>query len=86
MLVELHISEANGQFGGDMTSHKVLRYGYYWPTLFKYVHMLSRKCVVCQKAIGRVKKEAFPLQHVTIDAPFQQWGLDIIGPINPYSS
>jgi hypothetical protein len=29
---------------------------------------------------------AFPLQHVTVDAPFQQWGLHIIGPINPPSS
>jgi transposase InsO family protein len=26
------------------------------------------------------------LQPVTVDSPFQQWGLDIIGPINPPSS
>jgi hypothetical protein len=26
------------------------------------------------------------LQHVSVDSPFQQWGLDIIGPINPPSS
>jgi hypothetical protein len=26
------------------------------------------------------------LQRVTINVPFQQWGLDIIGPINPTSS
>jgi hypothetical protein len=32
-----------------------------------------------------MKKAAFPLQPVTIDAPFQQWGLDIIGTINPAS-
>jgi hypothetical protein len=34
----------------------------------------------------RVKKVDFPLHPVTIDAPFQQWGLDVIGPINPASS
>jgi hypothetical protein len=33
-----------------------------------------------------VKKEKFPLQPVLVDSPFQQWGLDIIGPINPASS
>jgi hypothetical protein len=33
-----------------------------------------------------MKKETFPLQPVIVDAPFQQWGLDIIGPINPSSS
>jgi hypothetical protein len=78
--------DVGGHFGGDTTAHKVLRDGYYWPTLFKYAHTLSRKCIICQKAAGRVKKAAFPLQPVTVDAPFQQWGLDIIGPINPPSS
>jgi hypothetical protein len=33
-----------------------------------------------------VKNATFPLQPVTVDAPFQQWGIEIIGPINPSSS
>jgi hypothetical protein len=86
VLFELHAGEASGHFGGDTTTHKVLRVGYYCPTLFKDAHTLSRKCVIFQKAAGRVKKFSFPLQPVTVDAPFQQWGLDIIGPINPSSS
>jgi hypothetical protein len=86
VLSELHAGEVGGNFGGDTTSHKVLRDGYYWPTLFKYAHVLCRKCVICQKAIGRVKNETFPLHPVTVDSPFQQWGLDIIVPINPSSS
>jgi hypothetical protein len=86
VLVELHSSDVGGHFGGDMTAHKVLRAGYYYPTLFKYSHTLAHKCIICQKAAGRVKKVAFPLQSVTVDTPFQQWGLDIMGPINPPSS
>jgi hypothetical protein len=86
VLAELHSGNAGGHFGGETTTHKVLRVGYYWPTLFKYAHAIARKCTICQKAAGRVKKVAFPLQLVTIDAPFQQWGLDIIGLINPASS
>jgi hypothetical protein len=86
VLAELHSDDVGGHFGGDTTTHKVLRAGYYWPTLFKYAHTLARKCIICQKAAGRVKKVAFPLQPVTVDTPFQQWGLDIIGPINPPSS
>jgi hypothetical protein len=35
VLLELHAGEAGGHFGGDTTAHKVLREGYYWPTLFK---------------------------------------------------
>ena len=61
VLSELHASEAGGHFGGDTTSHKVLRVGYYWPTLFKYAHTLCCKCIICQKVVGRVKKAAFPL-------------------------
>jgi len=79
---ELHAGEADGHFGGDNTAQKVLRVGYYWPIQFRDVHMLSRNCQIYQKVAGRVKKAAFPLQPVTVDAPFQQWGLAIIGPIN----
>jgi hypothetical protein len=83
MLIELHAGDVGGNFGGDTTSHKVLRAGYYWPTLFKDSHKLARKSVIFQKAAIQVKKVTFPLQPVIVDAPFQQWGLDIIGLINP---
>ena len=86
VLLELHTGEAGGNFGGDTTTHKVLREGYYWPTLFKDAHALCHKCTICQKASGQLHKPAFPLQPVLVDSPFQQWGLDIIGPINPPSS
>jgi hypothetical protein len=84
VLLELHAGEAGGHFGGDTTAHKVLRAGYYWPTLFRDAHALCRKCTICQKASGQLQKPAFPLQPVSVDSPFQQWGLDIIGPINPH--
>jgi transposase InsO family protein len=86
VLLELHAGEAGGHFGGETTVYKVLRAGYYWPTLFRDVHALCRKCIICQKASGRLRKPSFPLQPVSVNSPFQQWGLDIIGPINPPSS
>jgi hypothetical protein len=86
VLLELHAGEAGGHFGGNTTAHKVLRAGYYWPTLFRDTHALCRKCIICQKSSGKLQKPTFPLQPVSVDSPFQQWGLDIIGPINPPSS
>jgi hypothetical protein len=86
VLSELHAGEASGHFGGENIDHNVLRDGYYWPTLFKDSHTLCHKCIVCQKVARRVKKKEFPLHPVTVDSPFQQWGLDIIGPISPSSS
>jgi hypothetical protein len=32
-----------------------------------------------------MKKSAMPLQPISIEKPFSQWGLDVVGPINPNS-
>jgi hypothetical protein len=66
-LLELHAGEDGGHFGGDTIAQKVLRV----PTLFRDAHALCRKCTICQKALGRLQKPAFPLQPVSVDSPFQ---------------
>ena len=38
ILTELHDGPAGGHFSRETTAHKVLRAGYYWPTLFKDAH------------------------------------------------
>eukprot|EP00253_Pinus_taeda_P009950 PITA_09950 len=86
VLQELHEKLAGGHYAGDATAHKILRAGYYWPTLFKDLHSYVRKCQVCQTTAGRQKKPSLPLQPVNIEQPFTQWGLDIIGEIVPHSS
>jgi hypothetical protein len=30
-----------------------------------------------------MKKVAMPLQPIVVEQPFSQWGLDVVGPINP---
>eukprot|EP00253_Pinus_taeda_P035379 PITA_35379 len=86
VLQELHDGLAGGNYAGDATSHKILRAGYYWPTLFKDAHSYVRRCQIFQTAVGRQKKPSFPLHPVNFDQPFEQWGLDIIGEIIPHSS
>ena len=65
--------------------HKVLRVGYYWPTLFKDAHAHSRKCKICQVNARRERRSSFTLHPVTTENPFEQWGLDVVGEINPNS-
>jgi hypothetical protein len=43
-------------------------------------------CHECQIFGGKRKLLPFPLNPISIEAPFQQWGLDFIGEINPTSS
>jgi hypothetical protein len=63
-----------------------MRVRYYWPTIFKDSYSMIRKCISCQKFSGRMKRETMPLQPISIEEPFTQWGLDVIGPINLKSS
>ena len=86
VMTDLHDGPAGGHFSGDTTAHKILRAGYYWPTLFKDAHAHVRKCDICQRCSGRQAKAAGPLKPVMITEPFEQWGLDIIGEIKPNSS
>jgi hypothetical protein len=72
VFLKLHAREAGGHFDGDTISHKVLRASYYCLTLFRDAHALFRKCIICQKASGRLQKPTFPLQPVSVDSHFQQ--------------
>ena len=36
--------------------------------------------------MGKERKLAFPLHPVIVQNPFEQWGLDVVGEINPNSS
>ena len=43
-------------------------------------------CRKCQIFEGKRKLLPLPLQPITVEAPFKQWGLDFIGEIHPASS
>ena len=74
-----------GNFSGETKAHKKLRARYYFPTLFRDSHAYVGKCDVCQRSGSRLSREAGPLQPVIILEPFEQWGIEIIGEINPNS-
>jgi hypothetical protein len=63
--------------------NKILTEGFYWPTIFANVYKGVTTCHECR--IFEVKKKFFPLplKPISMEEPFQQWGLDFIGKINP---
>ena len=71
MVKELNDGPAGGNYLGDTTSHKILRAGYYWPTLFKETHTYVRKCDVFLRSGGRLVRAAGPLQPVRVSEPFE---------------
>ena len=58
-----------------------MRQGYYWPTMLRDVTELIRKCKVCQEHAKISHLLSEPLTSVTSPWLFQQWGLDILGPL-----
>ena len=64
VLFQFHVGPVGGHFSRETTAHKIIREGYYWPTLFRDSHAYINKCEPCQKCAGKVKKPTFPLQPV----------------------
>ena len=62
----MHDGPVGGHFSGDTTTHKIIKAGYYWPTLFKDAHDYASKCDVCQRSGGRLSKAVGPLQPIII--------------------
>ena len=81
MLREVHEGVCGNHIGARALAGKVLRQGYYWPTILKDATDLVRRCKICQEhaKISRLPSE--PLTSITSPWPFQQWGLDILGPL-----
>ena len=48
ILTELQDGPVGGHFSGETTAHKVMRVGYYWPTLFRDAHAHAQKCQIYQ--------------------------------------
>ena len=86
ILKEIHEGVCGGHFTPKVTSHRIIRVGYYWPSIFKDSYSFIIKCSACQKISRRMKRDSMPLQTILVDAPFMQSGLDVIGPINLKSS
>ena len=69
------------------TAHKVLRAGFWWPTLFKDAHALVRRCDPCQRFTGKLQfSSQTPLKLIDVQAPFQMWGMNFIGELPEKSS
>ena len=56
VLKELYEIPAGVHFGGETTTHYILREGYYWPTLFKDSHAYARKCQLLESCWEGEKK------------------------------
>ena len=80
ILRDMHEGVCGGHYMAKTTAHKILRSGFWWPTLFKDTHEFVKKCDACQIFGGKLKISGnLPLRPMEVQTPFQQWGIYFIG-------
>jgi hypothetical protein len=86
LLKACHDGPCGGHFADKRTTHKILRMGYYWPSLFKDAKKYVRACDSCQRMGQPNHRDEIPLNPQIVLEPFERWALDFVGPINPPSN
>ena len=81
ILEEIHEGVCGYHAGPRSLVSKVIRTGYFWPTMQADTVELVKRCDKYQR-FGNVQRlPAEKLMAITSPWPFSQWGIDIVGPL-----
>ena len=75
---EIHEGIYENHSGARSLVHKLIRVGYYWPTMLKDAKSYVKSCNKCQRFNNFIKQPSEELTPITAPWPFAQWGLDIM--------
>ena len=77
---EVHEGICGNHSGARSLVHKLIRAGYYWPTMQKDAKAYVKTYNKCQRFNNTIKQLSKELTLMMALWPFSQWGLDIMGP------
>ncbi|XP_025664779.1 uncharacterized protein [Arachis hypogaea] len=80
VLKEVHKGCCGHHIGGKALAKKLIRAGYYWPSMMVDSKEFVRKCVKYQENANFNRAPATELSLLTSSRPFAQWGVDLLGP------
>ncbi|XP_057719609.1 uncharacterized protein LOC130934033 [Arachis stenosperma] len=80
VMAETHEGVCGNHIGGRALAAKILRTGYYWPTIKQDCSSKVKACDNCQKHATLFETPAEELHTIEVSWPFDRWGLDILGP------
>jgi len=80
IMEELHQGICGLHTGARSTLTRILKAGYYWPTMKVNCAEYSKKCEKCQEYGNLIHSHPETLHNITSPWPFAMWGMDIIGP------
>ncbi|XP_074301204.1 uncharacterized protein LOC141632562 [Silene latifolia] len=76
---DVHSGECGNHAGGQSLSNKILRQGYFWPTMRADAVNHAKRCDSCQKAAQAIHQPAEPMHPIISKWPFMMWGMYIVG-------
>ena len=79
VLVDIHEGDCENHSRVRGLSFKVLRMGYYWPTLIQDALNYIKKYDACQMHAAIIHQPSEYLHPSTPSWPFMKWGMDIVG-------
>uniref|UniRef100_A0A2N9HRX3 Uncharacterized protein n=1 Tax=Fagus sylvatica TaxID=28930 RepID=A0A2N9HRX3_FAGSY len=79
VLREIHEGVCGNHSGARALQRKVVRAGYYWPSMQADASRFVQHCDKCQHFANLVHSPPEALVPMTAPWPFAQWGLDIMG-------
>ena len=79
ILKEIHEGVCGDHASPRSLVSKVIRTGYFWPTMQVDARELVKKCDKCQRFGNIQRLSAERLMTISSLWPFAQWGIDIVG-------
>ena len=67
--------------GAKSLVRKIMRTGYFWPTMQQDAAEFVKKCDSCQRYENVQRVLGEKMTTISSPQPFAQWGIDIVGPL-----
>ena len=80
IMSELHEGICGSHVGGRLLASKVIRSGFYWPSVRDDCVRYAERCKQCQMHADWHKAPSEELRSIYNPWPFHTWGIDILGP------
>ncbi|XP_071739391.1 uncharacterized protein [Rutidosis leptorrhynchoides] len=77
---EVHNGSCALHSGYKTIAAKIMRIGYFWPSLYRDVARIVKRCKSCQRHAPRNRMPRHDMIPVNSPTPFHKWAIDIVGP------